>query len=769
MALAPGTRLGPYEIVSSIGAGGMGEVYRARDTRLGREVAVKVLPAQLARDPERLARFEREARAVAALSHANVLAIYDYGKEGDVAWAVTELLEGRTLREHLASGPIPPREALDLAMQLARGLAAAHGKGIVHRDVKPENLFVTRDGTLKVLDFGLSREAAPDRAVRQDDVLTLSGVTSPGTVMGTVGYMSPEQARGLPTDLRTDLFGAGCVLYEMLSGRRAFAGETPADTLAALLQGEPEPLSPRSRNLPAGLEAVVRRCLAKRPEERYPSAQELLGALEVVAEPARGASSGFASDAGAAPAPSRGLSLVVLPFEDLSPGRDSEYFSDGLTEEILGDLSKIRSLRVISRTSSMALKGTRKDLRTIAGELAVRFVLEGSVRRAGNNLRIGAQLIDADADAPLWSEKFAGTLDDVFDIQEKVSRAITDALELTLSPSEERRMSARPIASIQVYECFLRARRAMQFLTREGLAEAERLLREGLELGGESALLCAGLARVHFERVNQCLRGADGLEEAETWARRALALDPETATAHLVLGLVQHFRGDLPGCLRHVDRALASDPNDADILWWKTWFTAWNLGRPAAARPYARRAMELDPGNPLSHVAMAWVELCDGRPGEAYDRVRAAVPTLEAPAFRIGAAAILVFAQREEEALALLAPIEPIEEYEFFSDWGFLMKVALRGRRERLPEAMKPSFVALAGMDPCLAYLTGSSLARLGLEEEALGWLERAVSRGFWNHALLARHDPFLQGLRGTPRFERLLRQVHVEQEKLGG
>jgi|WetSurMetagenome_2_1015567.scaffolds.fasta_scaffold24211_2 eukaryotic-like serine/threonine-protein kinase len=768
MSLAPGLRLGPYEILSPIGAGGMGEVYRARDTRLGRQVAIKVLPEAFAADPDRLVRFENEAKAVAALSHPNILAIFDYGSAGATSFAVTELLEGQTLRERLAAGPLSPKEAVDLSVQLVRGLAAAHEKGIVHRDIKPENLFITSHGILKILDFGLSRSSPAAGAAEGP---TQSLVTSPGTVMGTMGYMSPEQARGLPLDSRTDLFSIGCVLYEMLSGHRAFAGETPADTLSALLLREPEPLAARCRDLPPALEAIAHRCLAKSVGDRFYSARQLLEALEAAAasptaSPAAPASPDRPSS-GSRSVPSgsgtRDLSIVVLPFEDLSPGKDSEYFSDGLTEEILGDLSKIGSLRVISRTSSMALKGVRKDLRTLSSELGVHYVLEGSVRRAGNALRISAQLIDARADAHLWSEKYAGTLDDVFDIQEKVSRAITEALKVKLSPSEDRQIAARPITSIQAYDCFLKARQAMHFLTAEGIREAERLLLEGLALGGENALLYAGLARVRFEMVDQCMIGSEGLEQSEDYAQRALALDPELSTAHLALGLVEHFRGNLVGCMNHLDRALALDPNDGDILWWKTWFTAWNLGRTAEALPYAEKQMAIDPGNPLSHASMAYVDSCEGRFGEGYERFRAATPTLDIPVFRVVTATFLAWLQRNEEALAVLDPVEPVSEFNFYWNWGFLMKLALKGERARLPEAMTTKLVGLAEMDPCVAYLVGSSLAQLGLEEESLDYLEKSIRRGYINVAFIEEHDPFLSKIRGTPRFAALVQLAKAE------
>ena len=283
-ALTPGRRLGRYEILSPLGAGGMGEVYRARDSKLKRDVAVKVLPGYVSGDPEFLARFEREASAVAALSHPNILSIFDFGNEDGVAFAVMELLEGNTLREMLAAGPISQRKAADYAQQVARGLWAAHERGVVHRDLKPENLFVTRDGQVKILDFGLAKNVGRAAPGKQTSAPTVSGQTQPGTVMGTVGYMSPEQVRGLPADHRSDIFCLGAVLYEMLSGRRAFSGATAADTMSAILNAEPPELSGSGRKVPPGLDRIVRHCLEKNAEERFQSARDLAFALESVSQ-----------------------------------------------------------------------------------------------------------------------------------------------------------------------------------------------------------------------------------------------------------------------------------------------------------------------------------------------------------------------------------------------------------------------------------------------------------------------------------------------------
>ncbi|HEY6146474.1 MAG TPA: serine/threonine-protein kinase, partial [Thermoanaerobaculia bacterium] len=395
MPLAPGTRLGPYEILSALGSGGMGEVYRARDGRLERMVALKALPAHLAASADALARFEREAKAVAALSHPNILAIHDFGVENGTPYAVMELLEGATLGDRLSQSSISLRKSLEWGLQIARGLAAAHERGIIHRDLKPQNIFVTRDGLVKILDFGLARQ---DAAAGDDGSGDPTG-TQEGAILGTAGYMSPEQARGRPADHRSDLFSFGAILYEMLSGRRAFHKETAVETMVAILHEEPAPLS--ANDVPAEVEQIVSHCLEKAPEDRFQTARDLAFALQVADRETRFGRPDSDSTSAGRRAPSQkssGVSvgppsIAVLPFRNMSADPAAEYFSDGMTEEIITALTGIPDLAVTARTSSFAFKGRDADVRQIGQELGVKTVLEGSVRQAGSRIRISAQLI----------------------------------------------------------------------------------------------------------------------------------------------------------------------------------------------------------------------------------------------------------------------------------------------------------------------------------------------------------------------------------------
>ncbi|MDQ2911850.1 MAG: serine/threonine-protein kinase, partial [Chloroflexota bacterium] len=429
MTLAAGSCLGPYEIVAPLGAGGMGEVYRARDPRLGREVAIKVLPVAFSADADRLRRFEKEARAASALDHPNILVIHDIGRHESAPYVVSELLEGETLRERLVGTALPARKAIDYGIQIAEGLAAAHEKGIVHRDLKPENLFVMKDGRVKILDFGLAKLTRLEVASGPlTEAPTVTAGTEPGVILGTVGYMSPEQVRGQPADHRSDIFSFGSILYEMLTGRRAFRGDSAIEAMNAILKEEPPELSRPSQDVSPSLQRIVRRCLEKSLEERFQSARDLAFALRETASGSAGAQTAAALPA----SPSRPIlwytslgiavvvllvvliainagglrerlrgratgpriqSLAVLPLENFSRDPEQDYFADGMTDALITDLAQIGALRVISRTSVMRYKGTKKSLREIGRELNVEGLVEGSVVRAGDRVRITAQLI----------------------------------------------------------------------------------------------------------------------------------------------------------------------------------------------------------------------------------------------------------------------------------------------------------------------------------------------------------------------------------------
>src|SRR5260221_5954064 len=447
MSLAPGTRLGPYEILSLLGAGGMGEVYKARDPRLDRDVAIKVLPESMAGDPSRLHRFEQEARSVAALSHPNLVAIFGVGT-GDRPYLVTELLDGETLRSVLERGPVSLKRAAEVALQLVAGLTAAHDRGVVHRDLKPENIFVTRAQGVKILDFGLAKATSPAEARLHDVDVTRASATLAGLVMGTAGYMSPEQVRGQAADPRSDIFATGAILYEMVTGQRAFQGASPADTMSAVLREQPMDLVLRSGTPPA-LARLVRRCLEKDPQERFQSARDLRFAIESI------------SDAHpVAPAPVKKAdekSIAVLPFANMSADAENQFFSDGLAEELINALARLPGLQVASRTSAFRFRGGDVDIREIGRQLQVATVLEGSVRRAGNRLRVTAQLISVADGYHLWSERYDREMADVFAIQDEIVESIVKAIAPALA-GDAKKAVRRPTDNLEAYELYLKGR-----------------------------------------------------------------------------------------------------------------------------------------------------------------------------------------------------------------------------------------------------------------------------------------------------------------------
>jgi serine/threonine-protein kinase len=586
LTLIPGTRVGPYEIIAQLGAGGMGEVYRATDTNLKRQVAIKVLPASAGVDAARLARFQREAEILAALNHPNIAHIHGLEQSDGTIALVMELVEGQSLADRIASGAIPIDEALPIAKQIAEALEAAHQQGIIHRDLKPANIKVRPDGTAKLLDFGLARSGVLSDA---DAASTAIGMTQPGMLLGTAAYMAPEQARGEPADARTDIFSFGAVLYEMLSGKRTFGGASAAEVMSAVLRDEPAAIdSPAS--------AIVTRCLAKRPAARYQTMPELKAALNEVTRQ---------------PTASRKPSIAVLPFANMSREPDDEYFSDGLAEEIINLLTQIPGLKVIARTSSFAFRGKEQDITKIAEALRVNTILEGSVRRAGNRIRVTAQLISAEDGSHLFSERYDREMTDVFAMQDDIAAGITAALrmKLTVQPAEPRLYTP----SIPAYEAVLKARHHFFKLTPDALAAGRVCLEEAIALDPGYALPHAELGRYYIglAAVGQ-MPAHDALPRARTLARTAISLDPSLPEAlSLLASIAAEYEYDWKEAERLFDaaRSRVSAPLLTRIPYGV--FLS-SLGRHDQAVQEAERAIADDPLNVLFKV-MLMVSLLNAR------------------------------------------------------------------------------------------------------------------------------------------------------------
>jgi eukaryotic-like serine/threonine-protein kinase len=753
-----GRLLGHYRVLAKVGEGAMGEVYRARDERLERDVAVKVLPAAVAADPDRLARFEREAKALARLAHPNILTIHDFGVEpgeagpgsAPTAYAVTELLTGETLRARLQQGPLPPGRAVEIGTVVAAGLAAAHAQGIVHRDIKPENLYLTADGRVKILDFGIARLVEAD----VDATSVATRATEAGLVLGTVGYMAPEQLRGLPVDFRADLFGLGCVLYEMLSGRRAFEGQTPVDTMSAVLHDQPPPLRGVIEALPAGLQGVVERCLQKQPEGRYESAQDLARALEAVRVAPRAFAEltpSSARRAALAPASPDRPSIVVLPFLDFAAARDQEYFCDGLAEELTNRLTHLRGLRVVSRTSAFAFKGKSTDAREIGRQLDVGSLLEGSVQRAGDRVRVRVQLTNVSDGCQAWSERFDRPAGDIFAIEDEIAQAVVTALRVKLLGDAEERAVRGRATDPSSHDLYLRGRNHAARRSFEELERACRCFEQAVDIDPDYAAAHAGIAEC------QCVIGFIGAQpprdvfrRGRAAAERALAIDPGLAEAHAVLGheLGMHeWRWE--EAEGHFLRALELNPGYAlTRTWYSHLLTA--SGRFDEAIAHTERACECDPLAPTVHMTLglAFYYARDyERAVDRYLKVLAMDPSFGLARFHLGRAYLIQGRWGEAiEQFEAVAPAIPVA-------LGTLASACRHaGLHERADRAVSElENLSLARYIDPLAWAAATSHDPEANHE----WLRRAFDEHVGALPLL-NAEPLMDALRSVPAYRAL-------------
>jgi serine/threonine protein kinase len=730
----------------------MGEVYRAYDTKLKREVAVKVLPELFSQDMEYKARFEREAELLASLNHSNLAAIHTIDEHEGRPFIVMELLSGPTLRNTI-DGPLPISRVLELALQISDGLNAAHAQNVVHRDIKPENIAITADGQAKILDFGLAK------LVPAADLATLAAAspiyTEPGAAIGTVAYMSPEQARGEPTDQRTDLFSFGVVLFEMTTGRRPFLGDTPAAIFDAILNRAPVPIQGLNSAAPPELQRIIRKLLEKDCQLRYQSTADLRSDLVRLKRE---------MDSGSMPALSQmadKTSIVVVPFTDVSQGKDKEYFADGLADEIITDLSQLQAIRVISRNSSMKLKDTSWDLKKIARELQVHYLLEGTVRSSGDNLRVTVQLVDATSGQNVWADKYSGKLEDIFDIQERISRQIVEALKMKLTPHEERRLADRKIVDLRAYECYQRARQDIYTFGEEGLDRALRLIEDGLSIVGENELLYAAQGTVYWQYVNAGIKPGDSyLDLAEACAMKAFRLNPESAPGFLVLGLVQLARAHHADALKSLRRALSIEPNNVYALG-ELYRVCFVSGREREARDAARKSFALDPLSHMTKYSVFSQEVFYGNPEDSQalaDGVLEAAPYYAI--LRFIYAVWLVHSGRHEEAKMLLARAPEESPQAIASACCRSLLYALNGYRDQAVACFNEELKRAARRVEWWAFYLSWCYAFLDETDQSLDWLEIALERGFIPYPFLSRPDVIFAKFHDHARFNALLERI---------
>jgi TolB-like protein/Tfp pilus assembly protein PilF/predicted Ser/Thr protein kinase len=687
MTLTAGTRLGPYEVVARMGAGGMGEVYEARDTRLDRRVAIKVSREQFS------ARFAREARTIAQLNHPRICQLYDVGPD----YLVMEYIDGRPLE-----GGMPLDRALAVALEICDALESAHSKGVVHRDLKPANILMTSSG-IKLLDFGLAQVATVAIPV---DATCTAGLTSAGAILGTAAYMSPEQAEAKPVDARSDIFSLGVVLYELLSGQRAFRGDSSIAVMAAVLREEPAPVS-----APDAVRRVIARCLRKSPDDRFQSVAELRDALRQLNAPAAAAQ--------------QRPSIAVLPFANMSSSPDDEYFSDGLAEEIINALVKVPGLKVIARTSAFAFKGQNTDIRRIAEVLGVTTVLEGSVRRAGSRIRVTAQLITAADGSHLWSERYDRQMDDLFAMQDEIATAITSELQVKFAPSAAPRPRRQP--NLQAYEAYLRYAQHQWLFTPEAFQRSRECLEQAIALDAEFALPYVGMADHHF--ASTTFGGAaEHVPRARRMAERALELDPELPEAHAMLGVLASFyQQDWSEAERRFQHAMAREPVPWHVRSWYSNFYLRGLRRHADARREAERALEDNPLSQMLHWCLANVLAAGGHQAEALAAYEKSV-ALD-PQFWVARLSLGLFHAVHGHPEAALASVEAARAisanpYTIGLNAGLLQRAGRTSESDALRQGIQPGS---AHEPPAMTYFDFGA----GDIEQAATWATRAIDAGF--------------------------------------
>jgi len=701
---------GRYKLLSTAGHGGMGVVYKAEDTKLLRTVALKFLPEEISRDPEARKRFLREAQAAAILDHPNICPIYEVDEEDGEMFLTMAFIEGRSLKDRIVEGPLPLIEVLAMAVQISEGLKAAHEKGVVHRDIKPANIMLGREGQVRIADFGLaSLESGAD-------------LTRPQTVLGTPAYMSPEQARGEKTDMRTDIWSFGCSLYEMTTGRRPFVGENGQAIRNEILSETPPRPSSLRAEMPRGLEDLILKCLEKKPDDRFPDFETLLTALQ--GESVRRLKTEEKREDPLEGSPS----VAVLPFADMSPAKDQDYFGEGLAEELIHALARVQSLRVVARTSAFALKGLKLDVREIGKMLGVRAVLEGSIRKAGNRLRVTAQLVDAATGLHIWSERFDREERDVFDIQDEISLAIVEHLKVALLSGEKTALRKRSTADTEAYNLYLKGLYFMARPNPDSIQKAHDFFHQALDRDPNFAQAYSGIANVYFTLGNANLAPPSEIfPKAKAATEKALALDPELAEAHgLTANLEYWFEWNWAAAEKSFDRVLALNPGDVMARGVYAWLLA-STGRFEESLVEIKRALAADPLMPLLYAYSIGLHWIAGRSDEAladFARVQQIEPNFGLAYFQAGHAYLrkgLI-----DQAIETFQKSRQLFSPPGWAESALIVGYIKKGDREKAEKTLAEMLEDRKRL-PVSAACLATGFAALGDLDSAYEWLETAI------------------------------------------
>ena len=737
-----GKTVSHYTVTRELGKGGMGVVYEAEDSRLGRRVALKFLSQEMDQDSQSLERFQREARAASALNHPNICTVHAIEQHERRHFIVMELLEGQTLARMIGTQPFDTGQILEMGIQIADALESAHARGIVHRDIKPANIFVTPRGPVKVLDFGLAKISGPHGAAsapgadsRMDTAIAVDELTVRGSAVGTVSYMSPEQARGQPTDLRTDLFSLGTVLYQVACGKLPFKGETSAVVFDAILNRDPEPLSLSGSSLPPEFERILRKALEKDRNMRYQTATDLktdLIRMRRDLDSGRRQATEISDSRGGADRQSV-KSIAVLYFENLSGVKEDEYFRDGITEDIITELSKIKGLNIFSRPTVLAYRDKQVTPAQIGQQLRAAYVLAGSLRRAGTRLRINTQLVDTQTDFPLWSERYDREMKDVFEVQDEIARKIAEALRITLSPQEKEALAAKPTENLQAYDLFLRGKSYARRLTRQDLEFAAQMLENAVALDPEFALAYAALANVAAQHHYHYGRNPEWMERAQVASQKAMTLSPELPEAQVAQAWVKYARGQHDEAISHA-RAAIERKRDCEGAYYL-------LGRAYFA---AGRYQEV----------VAILDAALDASGEDYNVY---VPLTNA----LGA-----LGKDDQVRNIRLRRITVLENHLKKIPEDARARIHLAGdyaNTNRRDEAKHEADLAIAlrPNDATVLYNAACVFCLMSKKAEALDAISKAWDAGF-KDASWARRDPDLALLHGDPEFERLYPESKV-------